>query len=450
MPASAEPVQLLNAKDFSEIRIGGDVFESELENGMKVVVVPDHRAPVVTHMVWYKVGAADEPPGESGIAHFLEHLMFKGTKNAPEGEFSRVISEVGGRENAFTSQDYTAYFQRVAKEHLETMMRYEADRMENLVLTDEQVAPERDVVLQERAQRTDRRPSARLGETLDQMLYPNHPYGVPVIGWESEIKQLNLEDAIAFYDRYYTPNNAILIVAGDVSPEEVMGAAERTYGKVARRAEPGERVRPAVQILPGNRTVTMEDPQVAQPTLQEAWLVPSYNSDTEAEAAAIDVLADILGGGTNSRLYRKLAVEDQLATEVGSYYRSTALDSGEFRIYGIPKDPANFELLEREIRAVIADLITNGVTEEEVARSQRSMLASTIYAQDDQGTMARIFGTALTTGSSVAEVQEWPQSIAAVTPEDVQRVAAKYLEGPSIRAYLLPPQRETAENTVTQ
>lgn len=450
MPASAEPVQLLDASAMSDIRIGGEVFEGELENGLKVVVIPDHRAPVVTHMVWYKVGAADEPAGQSGIAHFLEHLMFKGTTNHPEGEFSAMVSSVGGRENAFTSQDYTAYFQQVAKEHLETMMSFEADRMENLVLTDEQIIPERDVVLQERAQRVDRNPGARLSETVDHMMFPNHPYGIPVIGWENEIRQLDKDDAIGFYNRYYTPNNAVLVVAGDVTPDHVMELAERTYGLVERRAEPGERTRPQAQSLPGIQKVTLSDPQVAQPTLQQGWLVPSYNTDTVGDAAALDVLADVLGGGTNSRLYKQLAVQDQLATEVGSWYRSTALDSGEFKIYGVPKEPQNLEKLEDEIQRVVQDVITNGVSADEVARSKRSMLASTIYAQDDQSTMARIFGSALTTGSTVEQVQSWPQLIAAVTPEDVQRVAAKYLDGSSVKSYLLPAEQTAAITPVTQ
>ena len=198
-----------------------EVSEFTLDNGMQVVVVPDHRAPVVTHMVWYRVGSADEQGGKSGIAHFLEHLMFKGTDKHPAGEFSQVVSKLGGQENAFTSQDYTAYFQRVAKEHLATVMGFEADRMTGLVLTDEVVLPERDVVLEERRMRTDNDPASQLSEAAQAAMFTNHPYSHPIIGWEDEIKKLNRDDALAFYRRFYTPNNAILVVAGDVEPDEV-------------------------------------------------------------------------------------------------------------------------------------------------------------------------------------------------------------------------------------
>jgi zinc protease len=221
-----------------------------LANGMQVVVIPDHRTPVVTHMVWYKNGSADDPPGKSGIAHFLEHLMFKGTETRPKGMFSNLVSELGGQENAFTSFDYTAYFQKVAKEHLGTMMSFEADRMKNLVLSDEDVLPERDVVLEERRMRTDSDPGAQLSESLGRTLYVNHPYGLPIIGWQHEIEGLNREDALAYYRRFYTPENAILVVAGDVTEAAVRSLAEETYGRIAARGEAPRRNRTAEPPIP--------------------------------------------------------------------------------------------------------------------------------------------------------------------------------------------------------
>lgn len=439
-------------EDFSKIRIGGpNVTQTTLDNGLQVVVIPDRRAPIVTHMVWYKVGAADEAPGESGIAHFLEHLMFKGTKTHPEGVFSARVAEVGGQENAFTSQDYTAYYQQVAKEHLGMVMGFEADRMSNLVLTEEQVNPERDVVLEERSQRVDRSPGARLSETFDQVLFPNSPYGTPIIGWRNEIEKLNKEDAVAFYDKYYTPNNAILIVAGDVSEDDVLKLAKETYGKVERRADPGPRDRPRVQIVPGERSVELSSPLVAQPSLQHGWIVPSSTTAAPGVSEALDVLADVVGGGANSRLYKELVIDQGLATSAGAYYQSQALDDTRFLLYGSPKDGHTLEELEAAALAVLNDVIENGVTEEEVERSKRSMLASAIYAQDKQDVLARIFGAALTTGETVEKTQQWPERVAKVTAAQVQQAAQEFLTETSVASYLRPaaatasPEQPSAE-----
>src|SRR5277367_538925 len=223
---------------------GPEVTDFKLANGLEVVVVPDHRAPVVTHMIWYKVGAADETAGKSGLAHFLEHLMFKGTEKHPGSAFSQDVAEIGGQENAFTTSDYTGFFQRVPREHLKEMMALEADRMTGLMLTDAVVRPELNVVLEEQNMRVANNPAARLGEQVDAALYLNHPYGRPVIGWRHEIEQLTRDDALAFYRRFYTPNNAVVIVAGDVTADEVKTDAEATYGKVAARAEIAPRNRP--------------------------------------------------------------------------------------------------------------------------------------------------------------------------------------------------------------
>ena len=260
-----------------------DIGHFTLANGLEVVVIPDRRAPVVTHMVWYKVGAADETPGKSGLAHFLEHLLFKGTAKNPAGRFSKEIAAVGGQENAFTSQDYTGYFQRVAREHLKAMMEFEADRMTNLVLSDEQVQPELRVVLEEYNQRVANNPRARLSEQIDAALYLNHPYGRPVIGWRQEIEKLNREEALAFYKRFYTPNNAVLVIAGDVSTEEVRALADETYGKVQKVAEIAPRLRPQEPLPAAARRLTLGDPRVAQPSMHRAYLVPSSSSAKPGE-----------------------------------------------------------------------------------------------------------------------------------------------------------------------
>lgn len=398
-----------------------------LDNGLQVVVIPDRRAPVVTHMIWYKVGSADEPEGQSGVAHFLEHLMFKGTHDHPNGEFSKMVADRGGQENAFTSTDYTAYFQKVAKQHLPLMMTLEADRMENLVLTDDVVTPERDVVLEERRMRVDSEPGSRLQEALNSITFVNHPYGSPVIGWQSEIEALNKEAAIAFYDRFYTPNNAVVVIAGDVDVDAVHKLAEETYGKVARRAEPGERVRPAEPPLAGERRIAVSDPRVRQESLSQTWIVPSQTTGKGRTPEALDILSYILGEGPSSRLHKALVLDQEVALNAGAYYQGSALDNGRFGVYAVPRPGYTLEDMERLIEAELHKLIETGVTEDEVERARNSMIASAIYAQDSQSGLARLFGGALTTGQTVEDVQTWPSQVQAVTPEDVVDAARTYL-----------------------
>ena len=316
---------------------GPDVAHFSLANGLQVVVIPDHRTPVVTHMVWYKVGSADETPGKSGLAHFLEHLMFKGTKKNPQGLFSQTVATIGGQENAFTASDYTAYFQRVARDRLKTMMEFEADRMTGLALTDDVVKPELNVVLEEQNMRVANNPGARLGEQMEAALYLNHPYGRPVIGWRKEIEQLNREEALAFYRRFYTPNNAILVVAGDVTADEVKTLAEETYGKVARVTEIAPRVRPQEPVHEAVRTVTLADPRVSQPSVQRYYLAPSYTTAKPGESEALDVLSHIMGRGSNSRLYQALVVDKAIAVNAGAGYSGSALDDTRIYVSGTPK-----------------------------------------------------------------------------------------------------------------
>jgi len=422
-----------------------DITSFSLANGLEVVVIPDHRAPIVTHMVWYKVGSADEPPGKSGIAHFFEHLMFKGTKNHPAGEFGAKIAEIGGSENAFTSYDYTAYYQTVAPEALGTMMEFEADRMRNLVLTDSVIGPERDVVLEERRSRIENSPQALLGEEIQATLYQNHPYRIPVIGWMHEMEALNRTDAIAFYERYYRPNNAILVVAGDVDEARVRELAEATYGKLERGPDLPPRVRPQEPEQNTERTVTLRDARISVPSFQRAWVVPSYHTAKPGEAEAMDLLSEILGGGTRSRVYQKLVVETGLASSAGASYSGTALDAASFTIYGAPRGEARLDQVEKAIDAEIAELIRTGVTDKELEQAKRRFLRSVIFARDNADGLANLYGSALATGSTVADIQTWPERLQAVTAEQVQAAARRYLETRnSVTGYLLPA--ETTAN----
>lgn len=411
-----------------EIVIAPNLESFTLDNGLQLVVIPDRRAPVATHMIWYKVGSADEPEGQSGVAHFLEHLMFKGTTNNPDGAFSKMIAERGGRENAFTSYDYTGYFQRVAKEHLPLMMSLEADRMENLVLSDEVVGPERDVVLEERRSRVDSEPGSQLREAMNAVLFVNHPYGSPIIGWQSEIEALNKDAAIAFYDRFYTPNNAIVVVAGDVDPEDVYQLARETYGKVDRRAEPGVRMRPMEPPLSGERRVSVSDPRVRQESISLTWIVPSQATGDGVVPEALDILAYILGEGPSSRLHKALVLEKEAAVGAGAYYQSSALDQGRFGIYSSPAPGYTLDDMERFVSEQLDLLLEDGVTDEEVRKAQRSMIASAIYAQDSQSGLARLFGSALTSGQTVEDVQTWPSQVRSVTATDVIAAAREYLK----------------------
>ena len=417
--------------------IGSKVETFTLDNGLTVVVIPDTRAPVVTHMIWYKVGSSDEHPGKTGIAHYLEHLMFKGTKENPAGAFSKIVASVGGQENAFTSNDYTSYFQRVAKERLGLVMKLEADRMANLVLTDENARPELQVVLEERSMRTDNDPSALLAEQLDATMYPNNPYRVPVIGWRKEIEGLTYKDAIAFYDHWYTPNNAVLVVAGDVVPSEVKTLAEATYGKVPRRAEPGVRARPQDPEPIAAKTVTLADERVTQPNLRRAYLVPSARTAAKGESEALDVLAEIVGGGATSRLYRELVIDKGVASSAGAWYQSTAYDDSKLMVYATPRDGVSLDDLRAAIDATIADLVKNGVTDEELARAKKKLVAEAVRAQDNQASLARIFGAGLAIGMTVDEIRTWPSRVYAVDLAAVKAAAAKYLVAErSVTGYL--------------
>jgi zinc protease len=417
------------------------VFDPEvftLENGLQVVVIPNHRAPIVTHMIYYKVGAADEAPGESGLAHFLEHLMFKGTKRFGPGEFSRIVAENGGSENAFTSWDMTAYFQTVAKDRLDIVMELEADRMTNLVLTDDVVLPEREVVREERRSRVGNNPGSQLSETMQASLYLNHPYRTPIIGWDHEISELSTDAALAFYRRWYAPNNAVLVIAGDVDAAEVRPLVERYYGVIPARSLPA-RLRPSEPPQHAGRRVTLKSPRVDLPSIQLEYLAPSYRTATGNEAYALQVLSEIMGGGTSSRLYRDMVVAQAVAASAGSGYSGDSYDLSSFAFYAAPLPGGDIAATEAALRQAIADLLETGVTEAEVAAAKRRLAADAVYARDSLGTAPRVFGRALTTGSKVADVEAWPDRIDAVTAEDVNAAARAVLrDGSSVTGVLLP------------
>lgn len=423
LPANAEP----RASEFT------------LSNGLQVVVIPDHRAPVVTHMVWYKVGAADEPKGVSGIAHFLEHLMFKSTDKIAVGDFSKIISKLGGQDNAFTGQDVTSYHQRIAKEQLATVMDMEADRMTHLRLTKDEVATERQVILEERRSRIDNNPAALLDEQMNAALYLSHPYGVPVIGWEHEMAKLSREDALHFYKRYYAPNNAILVVAGDVTADEVKKLAEETYGKIPANPDVDGRSRPSDPPHIAARRLVLKDPRAGNPSFHRYYVVPSYTTGKPGEAEALDLLVKILADGSTSRLYRKLVVEDKIAATTGGSYSGWSLDSGAVSLYAVAGNEADLKQIETEIDGLLDDIRTNGVTQLELERAKKTFLADYIYDSDNQANLARRYGWAVAIGRKVGDVESWPQAIAKATTDDVKQAAANYLDlRRSVTGLLIP------------
>ena len=401
-----------------------DVTTYKLDNGMDIVVLEDHRAPVVVHMVWYRAGAADEPVGKSGIAHFLEHLLFKATDELASGELSDTVAANGGSDNAFTSQDYTAYFQRVAADRLELMMKMESDRMTDIVFDPVEVDTERDVILEERSQRTDSEPGSLFAEQRMAAQYMNHPYGTPIIGWRHEMEGLTLEMARDFYEQHYGPNNAILVVAGDVEPEEVLALAETYYGVIPPNPniKPRERVAEPPQLA--ERRIKFEDARVAQPYVLRTYMAPERDSGDQETAAALTMLAEILGGSnTTSVLARKLQFETQNSIYASAFYRAQSLDDTNFGLITVPAEGVTLQEAEDALDAAIAEFMEEGVDAEQLDRIKQQIRASLIYAADDVGALARRYGTALTQGLTVEDVQEWPALLDAVTQEDILAAA---------------------------
>ena len=409
-----------------------------LDNGLTGIVIEDHRAPVVTQMVWYKVGSADEPPGQSGVAHFLEHLMFKATGTLGDGEFSRQVAANGGDENAFTSTDHTAYFQRIAADRLDLVMGMEADRMANLDPGADAVLAERDVVLEERREAVENDPHGPFDEMRRATLYLNHPYRHPVIGWRHEIEQLDRERAMAFYRAHYAPNNAILVVAGDVEPAEVRRLAERHFGPIPARAVPA-RVRPQEPEPMAARRIEMRDAQVREPHLSRLYLAPQRRPGDQAEAAALTVLAELLGSGLTSVMARELELGDGIATASGAGYSGLGLDAQSFGLHVAPRPGVPLADAEAALDALLARFIAEGPDAAHLERIKTRIAAAEIYALDNQHARARRIGAALAAGLGLDDIAAWPDELQAVTPEAL-RAAARAVFRPeaSVTGRLMP------------
>ncbi|MGI9391457.1 MAG: M16 family metallopeptidase [Boseongicola sp.] len=403
-----------------------EVTDFTLENGMEVVVLEDHRAPAVVHMVWYRVGAADEPPGRSGIAHFLEHLMFKATDELESGELSDTVARNGGSDNAFTAYDYTAYFQRVAADRLELMMRMEASRMDGLRLVPEDIATERDVVIEERNQRTENDPGALFSEQRRAAQFLSHPYGTPIIGWKHEAEALTLKDAEDFYARHYGPNNAILVVAGDVEPDEVRQLAETYYGVIPPNPNvvPRQRVEEPPHLA--ERRLIYSDSRVGQPYVVRTYLAPERDAGAQEEAAALTLLAELLGGsGTTSYFAKKLQFDTQTAVYSSAFYSGQNLDDANFGLVIVPVEGVSLEEAEAALDGAVASFMEDGIDSAALERIKMQIRASKIYEQDNISSLARVYGAALTSGLTIEDVETWPDILAAVSEEAIMKAAER-------------------------
>ena len=429
-PSSAEPVTSFT-----------------LDNGLKVVVIEDHRAPVVVQMIWYRVGAADEPQGHSGIAHFLEHLMFKGTDTVGPNQFSAIVEAQGGDDNAFTSWDYTAYFQRIAADRLDLVMQMEADRMRNLRLTEEDVATERQVILEERAQRTDSSPGALLSEQMRAAQYLNHPYAIPIIGWRHEMETLDRTAALTYYERFYAPNNATLVIAGDVDPEAVRLLAEEHYGPIAPSEGIAPRDRPQEPPHLAERRIALADERVSEPYVFRTYLAPERDPGNQKDAAALTVLAELLGGsGQTSVLPRALQFDTQTAVYSTAFYDGSSIDDATFGLVVVPAPGISLDEAEAAMDRVIAEFLQTGPDPAALERIRTQVRAADIYARDDVMRLARRYGEGLSIGLTLEDIDGWGDALSAVTEADIMAAAEKVFDRRNaVTGWLTRP--EAAEET---
>ena len=430
LPAAAEPVTSFT-----------------LDNGLEVVVIQDNRAPVVVQMIWYRVGAADEPEGKSGIAHFLEHLMFKGTDTVGPNQFSALVEAQGGDDNAFTSWDYTAYFQRIAADRLPLVMQMEADRMRNLTLLQDDVDTERQVIIEERYQRTDSNPGSLLSEQMRAAQYLNHPYGLPIIGWRHEMEGLSRQDALDFYNTHYAPNNAILIVAGDVTPDAVRALAEEHYGPIPASDAIVPRDRPQEPPQLAERRITLADERVAEPYVFRTYLAPERDPGDQGEAAALTMLAELLGGsGQTSVLARALQFDSQTAVYSTAFYSGSAIDDATFGLIVMPAPGVTLAEAEAAMDRVLADFLETGPDPAALERIRTQVRAADIYARDDVNALARRYGEGLAIGLTIADIEAWDDALAAVTPEDIMAVADRVFDRRNaVTGWLTRPEVEVTE-----
>ena len=414
-------------------------FETTLPNGMKVVVKEDRRAPSVVHMVWYRAGSVDEVDGTSGVAHVLEHLMFKGTKNQPSGEFNKRVAAAGGRDNAFTNNDYTAYFQQVPARALPQMMALEADRMVNLKITNEEFAKEIKVVMEERRWRTDDKPTGVLYERMMANVFQAHPYRRPVIGWMNDLEAMTAQDARDWYARWYAPNNATVVVVGDVDHKAVFKLAAQHYGKIAARALPARKPQAEPEQVGVKRIIVKAPAEL--PVVSMAWRAPRLRDvEKDREPYALEVLSAVLDGNATSRLPRNLVRGAQLAQSAGAGYDSLGRGEALFMLDGTPATGKTVAEMEAALRVEIDRIQRDGVTAEELERVKTQIVAGQVYKRDSLFAQAMEIGQMEVIGLSWRDVDRMTEKLKTVTAEEVQAVARKYFKDDALTVAVLEPQ----------
>lgn len=409
------------------------IEHGELANGMQVVVVPDHRAPVVVHSVWYMVGSIDEETSRTGLSHMLEHMMFKGTDKFPYQSMDKIIQRNGGVQNAFTSRDMTAYHQTVTKEKLPLMMEIEADRMQGLKITDALLTPEKNVVLEERRMRTDSQPQSRFFEALVKAHYPTHPYGNPVIGWKEDIEAYNLPALLDWYKRHYAPNNAMLLVVGDVTLDEVMPLAKQYYGDLPPMDNVPQRAAHVEPLRDAPVWLVKVDKEVQLPVFYRLYRTPTFFQGVAGakpdvrDVVALSVLAEILGGSDAARLYQSLVVQQGLADAASSDHDMVAAGESSLDVYVVPKAGIAMDKVAAAVDAEVARMADEPVRDDELERAKVSLLAETVYGQDDNDNLLYQVGSWILAGGKAETFDAWEDDLKKVTAADVQRVAKAYL-----------------------
>lgn len=415
-----------------------------LANGLQVVVVENHMAPVVTHMMWIKAGAADEGSGVSGIAHYLEHLMFKGTSKIPNGEYSRRIAQVGGTENAFTSWDYTAFYATVSKANLPMVMELEADRLMHLDIKKELATPELAVVLDERRQRVEDEPFAPLMQQMAAALFPHHPYGIPVIGWKEEVEAFTVDDAKKFYSTWYQPSNTVVVVSGDVNAADVFALAKKTFGALPGKVVP-PRTRSVDPPFKGDVTIQLEHEHVRETTvLRSIKVAPSRLN--QANSYALQMLEELLDGSDASYLPKRLIQEKNIASVVSANYQGDTYDHGQFTFSLVPKPGVTVDQAIAALDAALKDYAAQLPADTDVTAARTGLQRQAILARDSVMGPAQAIGLAISTGDTLEEVESWPEKIAAVTPDSIQQALKTILESPSVTGILKP---KTGSNPAT-
>lgn len=418
---------------------GANPYERQLSNGLRIIVKEDRRAPTVVHMVWYRAGSIDEKDGTSGVAHVLEHMMFKGTRKVAGGEFNKRVAEAGGRDNAFTSRDYTAYFQIVPKRALAEMISLEADRMANLMLTEKDFKSEIQVVMEERRMRTEDNPQALVHEALNSAAFQAHPYRRPIIGWMDDLEHMTWKDARDWYDHWYAPNNAYVVVVGDVDKDEIFRLAEKHYGPIKAKALP-ERKPQNEPPQTGVKRLVVKAP-AELPYLSMAWKMPKlHDADKDRDPYALEVLAAVLDGHDAARFARNLVRGQKLAQSAGAGYDATLRGEAQFFLDGQPAAGRSVAELEAALRGEIRRIQEDGVSEEELARVKVQTVAAQVYKRDSLMAQAMEIGGTEASGQSWRDIDKLLDKIRSVTAEEVRAVARKYFVDDTLTVAVLDPQ----------